>query len=155
MSPKRKAMLASFGRIFAAAALAAYLNLGKAPLDLRLEDLKILFNAGIGAAMLTLVNYLRSGETRFGNGSQDIGMGGDDALGPDGKVQTPPDGQRVDPAAAIVQEQAAADTTPTADGPVVFIPTVGVPVQTDNTERPEDGEQDVSQDPNAVYGEIQ
>lgn len=117
MTPKRKAMLASFGRIFAAAALAAYLNLGKAPLDLRAEDLKILFNAGIGAALLTLVNYLRQGETRFGTNSQDIGMGGADALGADGKVQTPPDGARVDPAVALADSEVKPPGIPAAEFP--------------------------------------
>lgn len=91
MNPKTKAMLASFGRVFAAASLAAYLNLGVAPLDLRLGDLKELVGAGIGALLLTLVNYLREGETRFGRSSADIGMGGEDTLGPGGKVQVPLD----------------------------------------------------------------
>lgn len=108
MSDKTKAMVASFGRVFAAAALAAYLNLGVAPLDLRLEDAKALFSAGIGAALLTLINFLRSGETRFGSGSQDIGMGGADVLEPGGVVQT-----------ADGADSAAVDETPvqTDNGP--------------------------------------
>ncbi|MEO6205031.1 MAG: hypothetical protein ABIO67_06585 [Mycobacteriales bacterium] len=89
MSDKTRALLNSYGRVFAAAALASYLSLAKAPLDLRLDDLKALANAGIAAALLTLVNYLRSGETRFGRASKDIGMGGDDVLEPGGVVQTP------------------------------------------------------------------
>lgn len=89
MNTKTKAMLSSFGRIFLAAALAAYLQLAKAPLDLQLDDIKTLLNAGIAAAVLTLVNFLRTGETRFGTGSVDVGMGGADTLGPGGKVNTP------------------------------------------------------------------
>lgn len=131
MSDKTKALLLSFFRIFGAALLAAFLQLGKAPLDLEAEDLKSLANAAIGALALTLFNYFRQGETRFGRGSKDIGMGGDDTLEPGGKIQTP---------------------TGPIDDPVVFVPSEDVPVQTDNTERPEDGVQDVSQDPNDVYG---
>lgn len=87
MSAKTKALLGSFGRVFAAAALAAYLELGKAPLDLRLDDAKSLVNAGIAALLLTVLNYLRPGETRFGRGSEDVGMGGQDTLEPGGEVQ--------------------------------------------------------------------
>lgn len=87
MSTKTKALVGSFFRVFGAAALAAYLELGKAPLDLRLDDAKTLVNAGIAALVLTAINYLRSGETRFGLGSQDVGMGGADTLGPGGEVR--------------------------------------------------------------------
>lgn len=114
MSDKNRALLASFGRVFAAAALAAYLNLGKAPLDLRLDDAGVLFNAGVGAALLTLVNYLRDGDTRFGRKSEDIGMGGADKL-------EPPTGQ-INPDSVRNVE-------------------VEVPVQTDNTPKDADGEQ--------------
>jgi hypothetical protein len=87
MSPKTKAMLTSFGRVFAAALLTAYLSLGKTPTDLRLEDLKALLDAALGALALTAVNYFRTGETRFGVGSEDIGMGGADKLEePEGKI---------------------------------------------------------------------
>lgn len=89
MSAKTKALLGSFARVFAAAALAAFLELGKQPLDLRLDDAKSLVNAGIAALILTLINYLRPGETRFGRGSEDIGMGGEDTLGPGGEIQVP------------------------------------------------------------------
>lgn len=58
--------LRSYLRVFAAALIAAYLQLGVAPLDLALGDLKTLGNAGIAAALLTAFNALRSGETRFG-----------------------------------------------------------------------------------------
>ena len=33
-----------------------------------------------------------------------------------------------------------------------YDPVVGEPVETDNAPRPEDGEQDVSQEPEAIYG---
>ena len=86
-SPASKALVGSYLRIFAAAVLAAYLNLKKAPVDLRLSDLTTLLNAGISSAVLTVVNFLRSGETRFGRGSQNVGMGHEDQLGPGGEVQ--------------------------------------------------------------------
>lgn len=95
MSAKTKALLGSFGRVFLAAALAAYLEIGKKPLDLRLDDATALVNAGIAALILTTVNWLRSGETRFGRGSEDIGMGGEDTLGPGGEVQVEGDGEPV------------------------------------------------------------
>jgi hypothetical protein len=84
-------MLMSFWRVFAAAALAAYLEIGKSPLNLNLDDASALANAGIAAIILTLVNYLRSGETRFGRGAEDIGMGGEDTLEEGGEVVTPGD----------------------------------------------------------------
>lgn len=105
MSVKTKAMLNSFGRVLAATILAAYLELGKAPLDLRLDDLSAIVNATIAALILTAVNWLRSGESRFGRGSEDMGMGGADTLTPpDGVIQTPdgpvhPPGGMVDPQA--------------------------------------------------------
>lgn len=86
---KTRALLTSFGRVFAAALLTAYLQLGKAPLDLGLDDAEALLNAGIGALILTAINYFRTGETRFGRGSRDVGMGGEDTLEPGGRVQTP------------------------------------------------------------------
>lgn len=88
MSVKTKAMLGSFGRTLLACLLAAYLELGKKPLDLNAEDFSALANATIAALILLAVNYLRSGETRFGRGAQDVGMGGEDTLGPGGEVQT-------------------------------------------------------------------
>lgn len=129
MSPKNKALLASFGRVFAAAALAAYLNVGKAPLDLRLDDLKGLVNAGIGAALLTLVNYLRSGETRFGRKSEDSGMGTDDPVQAGGKVAVKtPEGDVVQ----VKLEEAA-----NAAGPAP-VDEDGAPEQTDNGPQPGD-----------------
>lgn len=94
MSAKTKAMLTSFLRVLGATTLAAYLELGKAPLDLRLDDLTAIVNATIAALILTAVNYLRSGETRFGRGAEDMGMGGEDTV-------TPPDGQIITPEGPI------------------------------------------------------
>lgn len=65
-----KALVGSFLRVFAAAAFAAYLQTGKAPLDLGWADAKAFLNAGIAALVLTCYNYLRPGETRFGTGQQ-------------------------------------------------------------------------------------
>lgn len=64
-------MIGSAARVFAAASLAVYLEMGKAPLDLRLDDAKALLNAGLASLILTAVNYLRAGETRFGVGADE------------------------------------------------------------------------------------
>lgn len=87
-----KAALFSFLRVFGAAAGAVYLTIGKAPLDLTASDYRDLANAGLAALALTLINYFRSGETRFGKSSEDAGMGGEDKLEPGGvdKTKTPP-----------------------------------------------------------------
>lgn len=81
MSVKTRALVLSFLRVLSAAALAAYLELGKAPLELGLEDFKALGNAAIAAVLLTAFNYVRSGETRFGLNASEVGMGGDDVRG--------------------------------------------------------------------------
>lgn len=88
MDTKTRALLLSYVRIFGASLLAAYLTLGKSPLDLGADDAKTLLNAGIAAVVLTLVNYFRKGETRFGVHAEDVGMGGDDTLGYGGQVKT-------------------------------------------------------------------
>lgn len=75
-----KAALYSFGRTLAATAISAYLELGKAPLDLELSDLKTLVNATIAAGILFAFNFVRPGETRFGLNAEDRGMGGEDNL---------------------------------------------------------------------------
>lgn len=86
MDTKTHALLLSYVRVFGASLLAAYLTLGKLPLDLGVDDAKTLFNAGIAAVVLTLVNYFRKGETRFGRGSDGVGMGGEDTLESGGTV---------------------------------------------------------------------
>lgn len=65
-----RAVVASFLRVLTATALATFLGLHKAPDQLSLTDLKYIADAVVGAAGLTLVNYFRAGETRFGLGSQ-------------------------------------------------------------------------------------
>lgn len=70
LSAKDKALVQSFLRMLAATALTAYLALGKAPHALSVDDLRHIADAVIGAGALTLVNYLRPGETRFGVGSE-------------------------------------------------------------------------------------
>lgn len=80
ISVKTQAMLSSYGRVFLAAALAAFLTLGKGPTALGVSDLLVLVDAGIAALVITALNALRKGETRFGRGSADLGMGGEDRL---------------------------------------------------------------------------
>jgi hypothetical protein len=64
-----KAALTSAGRVFAAAALAAFLSSGESVSMLDLQDLRLLLDAGSAAVALTVVNALRRGETRFGLGA--------------------------------------------------------------------------------------
>lgn len=65
-SPTQKAMVFSFLRVLAATAVAAFLALGKKFSELELADLTAIGDAVLAAAGLTLVNYLRPGERRFG-----------------------------------------------------------------------------------------
>jgi hypothetical protein len=64
-----KAYLISYLRLFAAAAIAAYLVLGTAPLDLQWEDAKALLNAGIGALIVSIGNALNPADNRYGIGA--------------------------------------------------------------------------------------
>lgn len=94
MSVKTKAAIGSFLRTLAACLVTAVTTVmgvkGYGPLDFTAGDWKATGNGFIGAFLLFAANYLRPGETRFGNGSQDIGMGGSDVLEPpEGKLQTP------------------------------------------------------------------
>lgn len=68
---RREAAARSFLRVLAATTLASYFELGKAPLDLTWSDGRALGNAALAAALLTTYNALRSGETRFGRGSDE------------------------------------------------------------------------------------
>ena len=69
MSESTKALLESWGRVFITAALAAYIATGVAPWEIDAEGWKAIAAAGIAATVLTVYNYLRPGETRFGNGA--------------------------------------------------------------------------------------
>lgn len=133
MSPKTKALLTSFGRVLLGCLVAAYTAVVgfDPPWTIDGDEAAKLANALWGAGLVTVVNYYRKGETRFGQGAKDTGMGGDDALEVGGKIQLPPDGEPVDPPAddprlAMAAEQAGADAE--------------TPVQTDNGPRAEEGE---------------
>jgi hypothetical protein len=69
---RRQAAFASFRRVLLATALAAYLELGVAPLDLRPEHATAILNAVLAAAALTAFNAVRPGETRFGRGAGEV-----------------------------------------------------------------------------------
>jgi hypothetical protein len=71
---RRQAALRSFLRVLAATALASYLELGVAPLDLRPEHATSIVNAVLAAAALTAFNAMRQGETRFGRGAESAGV---------------------------------------------------------------------------------
>lgn len=94
MSTKQKAMLLSFLRVLGGCVVAAITTVmgvkGYMPLDFTADDWKAVANSLFGAILVTAGNALRSGETRFGRGAEDIGMGGADTITPpDGMIQTP------------------------------------------------------------------
>lgn len=66
-----RAAAASYGRVFAAASLAAFLSSGQGVSELDVEDVTLLVDAGVAAVVLTLANALRRGETRFGVGADE------------------------------------------------------------------------------------
>lgn len=106
MSNKTKALLTSFLRVLAGCVVAAVTAVSAAtnqgPLDFQADDWRAVLNALIGAVLVTGGNYLRKGETRFGRGAEDIGMGGADTITPpDGVIQTP-DGP-VDPPSELAE----------------------------------------------------
>lgn len=70
MTEERKQLLESWARIFIAAALAAYIAIGAAPWDIDAEGWKTVVAAGISATVLTIYNFVRPGETRFGHGAE-------------------------------------------------------------------------------------
>lgn len=84
MSDKTRALLYSFLRVLGGCAVTAVTTVialqGYGPLDFTSGDWKTVGNAVVGAVLVTGGNYFRTGETRFGRGSEDIGMGGDDNL---------------------------------------------------------------------------
>ncbi|MFZ5852294.1 MAG: hypothetical protein ACOYY2_13000 [Actinomycetota bacterium] len=67
MNKHLKAAAASFARVLSAAAVAAYLAQGKTDLSTwTWDDVQTFGWATASAAVLTLVNWLRAGETRYG-----------------------------------------------------------------------------------------
>lgn len=91
MSDKTKALLLSFLRVLGGCVVTAVTTVaalqGYMPLDFTADDWKAVGNSLIGAVLVTAGNYFRTGETRFGRGAKDIGMGGEDKLEPGGVVQ--------------------------------------------------------------------
>jgi hypothetical protein len=69
MSNKTKAILASWGRSFAAACVAQYLALGVAAFDVNGEILKSVFNAGVAAVIPVILRWLNPNDEAFGRGA--------------------------------------------------------------------------------------
>jgi hypothetical protein len=73
VSPALRAQLRaaalSASRVFAAAAIAAWLATGQSVSELDVADLHLVLDAGAGAVLVTAGNALRRGETRFGRGA--------------------------------------------------------------------------------------
>ena len=91
MSVQTRAALLSYLRVLlgtvATAIIAVQAATERQVLDFLVADWKAVASSLVGAALVTAVNFARKGETRFGRGHVDIGMGGDDTLGPGGEVQ--------------------------------------------------------------------
>lgn len=69
MNQQIKAFLISYVRLFAAAAIACYLTLGKQPLELGSQDWKAIANAAIAALILGVFNALNPSDSRYGVGA--------------------------------------------------------------------------------------
>lgn len=108
-----QAMAWSYLRVFLAASLALYLTLGRLPLDLTRGDLKAITNAGLAALALTVFNYLRTGDHRFGSGTDPV-------------------------TALLATSRKVTPSVEDFDEPLALLET---PVQTDNTPKDEDGRQ--------------
>lgn len=69
MSNKTKAILASWGRSFAAACVAQYLALGIAAFDVNGDALKSILNAGVAALVPVILRWLNPNDEAFGRGA--------------------------------------------------------------------------------------
>jgi len=69
MSDPLKAALLSYVRVFAGAALAAYIALGKTPFDLAGDDAKVVISAGVAALVVVVANAVNPRDARYGIGA--------------------------------------------------------------------------------------
>jgi hypothetical protein len=69
MTQQNKNLVASFGRVFVTALLAQFIASGGDVFALDADGGKAILGAGIAALALSVLNYLRPGDTRFGRGS--------------------------------------------------------------------------------------
>ena len=67
MNKEQKALLASWGRSFAAACLAQFLALGGSAFDLNGDAIKSVFAAGIAAILPVVIRWLNPKDIAFGN----------------------------------------------------------------------------------------
>lgn len=65
-----KAMLASWGRSFLAAALSAFIATGGDVFSLNLDGLKAILTAGIVAILPVVMRYLNPSDAAFGTGAK-------------------------------------------------------------------------------------
>jgi|APGre2960657373_1045057.scaffolds.fasta_scaffold70981_3 hypothetical protein len=65
-----KAMLASWGRSFMAAAVSAFVATGGDVFSLDLEGAKAILTAGVVAILPVLLRYLNPSDTAFGTGAK-------------------------------------------------------------------------------------
>jgi hypothetical protein len=66
MNKNHKAILASWGRSFAAACLAQFIALGGSAFDLNGDALKSVLSAGLAAILPVVIRWLNPNDTAFG-----------------------------------------------------------------------------------------
>ena len=66
MNKEHKALLASWGRSFAAACLAQYIALGGSAFDLNGDAFKSVFSAGLAAILPVIIRWLNPNDKAFG-----------------------------------------------------------------------------------------
>lgn len=67
MNKEQKALLASWGRSFAAACLAQFIALGGSAFDLNGDALKSVLSAGLAAILPVVIRWLNPNDKAFGN----------------------------------------------------------------------------------------
>ena len=66
MNKEQKALIASWGRSFAAACVAQFLALGGTAFDLNGDAIKSVFSAGIAAILPVVLRWLNPNDVAFG-----------------------------------------------------------------------------------------
>ena len=67
MNKEQKALLASWGRSFAAACVAQFLALGGSAFDLNGDAAKSIISAGVAALLPVILRWLNPNDTAFGS----------------------------------------------------------------------------------------
>lgn len=71
-----KTMLFSFLRVFLAASIAQYFQIGKDIFSLDTETWRAILGSGVSALIITAYNYVNPNDTRFGYKKKDLSEAG-------------------------------------------------------------------------------